>query len=420
MSYYAIDFGTSNSLLNFIDKNGKITPVPLSGENKYILRSLLYTHKKGSWFFGDSAIDEYIETDGEGRFFKSLKKFLPEANYNGTEVHNLKLSCSDLISVFLREMRLRANDFTKTTTEKVIMGRPALYSNDLSEDKLAESRMLKASELAGFKETIFCPEPLAAGLDFDKDNQAEKIVLIADFGGGTSDFTLMKLHSGQYSQDDILGLSGIFKAGDAFDGQMMLKLISHHFGSRFEYKLPMGNNVLKFPRNLLKKICSPAHITHLREKDTWSFLQELEKYSIDDEKMQKLEQLFALVEYQQGFPLFNELEKFKVKMSSTTDIEHEFLYKSYGIDIKEIIERENYNEKMLDTVDDIINSMMEVFHQSGLKVSDVNEVCLTGGTGQFNLIQERLFQIFGEEKISKHNIYQSVVGGLSEFAKQKL
>jgi molecular chaperone DnaK (HSP70) len=126
------------------------------------------------------------------------------------------------------------------------------------------------------------------------------------------------------------------------------------------------------------------------------------------------------VEYQEGFPLFNELEKFKVKMSSTTDIEHEFLYKSYGIDIKEIIERENYNEKMLDTVDDIINSMMEVFHQSGLKVSDVNEVCLTGGTGQFNLIQERLFQIFGEEKISKHNIYQSVVGGLSEFAKQKL
>src|SRR5690606_4838961 len=132
-------------------------------------------------------------------------------------------------------------------------------------DQLAQDRMLKASQLAGFNEVLFCPEPIAAGLDYQGPGENEKIVLITDFGGGTSDFTLMKFHHGTYSQDDILGLSGIFIAGDVLDGVMMRDFISPHFGSQFEYQLPGGTNILRFPRNLLKKICSPAHITHLRE-----------------------------------------------------------------------------------------------------------------------------------------------------------
>jgi hypothetical chaperone protein len=416
MAYYAVDFGTSNSLLNFISDEGVITPVPLEKDGGFILRSLLFTAKENEWFFGAEAIEQFMENDGEGRFFRSLKKFLPEPRYSGTEVHNKQLKITEMIATFLREMRLRADKFTGLKIDKLVLGRPALYSRDIDNDKLAEDRMLNASKLAGFSEIHFCPEPLAAGLDFDKNNSDKKIVLIADFGGGTSDFTLMKLHSGTYSQDDILGISGIFKAGDALDGEMMLKFISGHFGARFEYKLPIGNNILKFPKDLLKKLCSPAHITHLRERDTWEFLQAIQQFSLDENSKKQLDQLFTLVECQLGFPIFNAIENAKISICSQSEPIHTFKYKYPGIDIEEEITKTEYFEKMKPVVEDIFESMQEVFDQSGLKTSDVDQICITGGTAQFTQIKNHLKDVFGTEKIIEHDIFQSVVGGLSQYA----
>ncbi|WP_127717652.1 Hsp70 family protein [Halobacteriovorax sp. HLS] len=416
MAHYAIDFGTSNSLLNYICDSGTITPVPLEKDGSFILRSLLFTPSKGKWFYGKEAIEQYVENDGEGRFFRSLKKFLPEANYSGTEVHNRKMKITELISVFLRELKHRADSFTQCEVDKVVLGRPAMYSRDKKSDQLAEDRMRQAAELAGFKEIIFCPEPLAAGLDFDKDNKEEKIVLIADFGGGTSDFTLMKLHSGTYSQDDILGLSGVFVAGDAIDGETMNKFISKHFGSDFEYQVPFGNNILKFPKLLLNKLCSPAHITHLREKETWEYLKEIQKFSIDEESKRKLDQLFTLVECQLGFPIFNEIEQAKISISTNPNDQYIFQYKYPGININQEISPTEYYQKIQVVIDKIIASLKDVFEQSKLSIEDVDQVCLTGGSAQFKLIQDELSQLFGQEKLIKYNIYNSVVGGLSEYA----
>jgi len=415
MSYYAIDFGTSNSLLTYVSSEGDIRPINLEKNGKPILKSLLFTPQQNKWYFGEEAIEQYMEHDGEGRFFRSLKKFLPEPNYKGTEVHNKKMKIDALIATFLREMRERANKTVGKNIEKVILGRPALYSLTPSEDKLAEDRMKEACLLAGFKEVHFCPEPLAAGLDYDKNNKDEKIVLVADFGGGTSDFTLMKLDANQYSQENILGLSGIFKAGDAIDGEMMRKFISRHFGSEFEYTTPFGDNILRLPKKFLKKICSPAHITHLREKDAWSFLQEIQKHSIDDNSRRQLDQLFALVEYQLGFPIFQQIEKSKIELSKGVSDYHLFKFDYSEISIEEKIYPDKYREKMLPVVEIILDNMMEVFNQAGLKPSQVDQVCLTGGTAQFTLIKERLKEIFGEEKIVEHNIYSSVVGGLAQY-----
>jgi hypothetical chaperone protein len=295
-----------------------------------------------------------------------------------------------------------------------VLGRPALYSLDKDLDQLAQDRMQKASELAGFKEVTFCPEPIAAGLDYKSGEKKEKIVLITDFGGGTSDFTLMKFHQGPYVKEDILGLSGIFIAGDVLDGVMMRDFISPHFGSQFQYQIPGGTNVLQFPRNLLKKICSPAHITHLREKDTWEFLQHIKKFGLSPLDQKRMQNLFTLVESQLGFPLFHEIERVKVTLGQ----EKECLF-SYGF-LDMLVEQEvkalEYRKSVTPTIEEVMSTMMEVFKQSGLSISDVDEVCLTGGTSQFPLIKEQLGNIFGEDKLLHHNIYQSVVNGLAQFA----
>jgi hypothetical chaperone protein len=416
MSYYAVDFGTSNSLLSHVSDNGTITPIPLEKDQGLILRSLLYTPEQNVWHFGKEAIKEYINNDGEGRFFRSVKKFLPETNYSGTIVFNKTLGISDIVAVFLGEMRKRANAFTGEKVEKIVLGRPALYSLDPKEDQLAQDRMQKAAEIAGFKEVVFCPEPVAAGLDYSHQSNAEKIILIADFGGGTSDFTLMKAHSGVYSKEDILGLSGVFKAGDALDGVMMKDFIAPHFGSRFEYKIPGGNNILTFPRQLLVKMCSPAHITHLRERDTWEFLQHIQKFALSKDGEKQMHQLFTLVECQLGFPVFNEIESTKVKLGSSAEAEFKYLYP--GIDIEEIISRTKYQTSITPMVEDIMASMNEVFKQSGLTPAHVHQVCLTGGTSQLPLIRSTLSEVFGADKLIEYNIYQSVVNGLAQYAKK--
>lgn len=416
MSYYAVDFGTSNSLLSHVSKNGTITPIQLEKDSGFVLRSLLYTPEPNVWFFGKEAIKEYVNNDGEGRFFRSVKKFLPESNYAGTTVFNKTMNISEIIAVFVGEMRRRANKVVGEDVEKIVMGRPALYSMTKADDQLAQDRMQKACEIAGFKEVVFCPEPIAAGLDYNANSNEQKIVLIADFGGGTSDFTLMKVHQNAYSQDDILGLSGIFKAGDALDGVMMKDFIAPHFGSRFEYKIPGGNNILTFPRQLLTKICSPAHITHLRERDTWEFLQHIQKFALSADGERHMNQLFTLVECQLGFPLFDEIEKTKVKLGNNS--EAIFHYRYPGIAIDESLTKETYEESLHSTVDEIMSTMMEVFAQSGLKVSDVSQVCLTGGTSQLPLLRTRLTEVFGKEKLIEYNIYQSVVNGLAQFAKR--
>ncbi len=418
MSYYAIDFGTSNSLLSFISSEGKITPVPLDPHAGVVLKSLLYTPEKNNWFFGTEAISEYVAHEGEGRFFRSIKKFLPEPGYTGTTVHNKNINISEMIAVFLGEMRKRADAFTGEKVERLILGRPALYSLDKEHDELAQNRMQKASELAGFKEIIFCPEPIAAGLDYQTGEKKEKVVLITDFGGGTSDFTLMKFHDRPYSQDDILGLSGIFIAGDVLDGVMMRDFISPHFGSQFEYQLPGGTNVLQFPRNLLKKICSPAHITHLREKDTWEFLQHINKFALSPLDQIRMKNLFTLVECQLGFPLFNEIERVKVSLGEQAKAL--FSYGFLDLMVEQEVHAQAYRQSVTPTVEEVMTTMMDVFKQSGLKVSDVDMVCLTGGTSQFPLIQEQLKQIFGNDKLVRHNIYQSVVNGLAQFALKRM
>ena len=413
-SFYAIDFGTSNSLLSFVPDGGKPVLIPLDYDGNTTLKSLLYTPRYGVWFFGREAILQYQEDGGEGRFFRSIKKFLPEANHTGTEVYGKKIKIEELITLFLRTMKERADKVSGSNITNLVMGRPALYSLDPAEDKLAEERMLIAAQNAGFKKVIFCPEPLAAGLDFTANAKVENFVLIADFGGGTSDFTLLKMHPNKYSPEDVLGMSGIFLAGDSIDGNIMRHFISPHFGKNFEYKTPIGDNVHQFPRHLLTHLCSPAQIVLLRERNIFEFLKDIQKWSITGEDRRVLDQLFTLIEHQLGYPLYREIERAKIDLGEQPETLFSFDYP--GIKIRQPLVRTQFEEKACEIVDKIILTMMQVFEQSGMKTQQVDHICITGGTGQLPLIRQRLIEIFGEEKITEHKIFQSVVDGLAKYA----
>src|SRR3990167_1234079 len=152
-------------------------------------------------------------------------------------------------------MRRRANAHFQKDVDSVLLGRPAKFSADETEDKLAESRLEKAAHLAGFKHVAFGPEPIAAAHEFKSTLTDAKIVLVRDFGGGTSDFTVVRVGKEKFRKADVLSLGGVSVAGDALDGAIMRVRIAAHFGADVKYQAPFGSNVLTMPLHLMEKIC---------------------------------------------------------------------------------------------------------------------------------------------------------------------
>lgn len=415
---YAIDFGTSNSLLAASSLEEVIEPIPLDTNQKdpTILKSLFYTRDLENWSFGSEAITEYEEWGNEGRLFRSLKRFLPEPGFKGTTILDRFVKIEELISVFLRHMRQCANQYFDTDVTRVMLGRPALFSLDLQKDQLAESRLRRSAKLAGFKEVEFCKEPVAAGLDFREQLEGEKVVLIADFGGGTSDFTIIKMSKDEIKNQDVLALNGLSLAGDAFDGLLMKEEIAPYFGTEIIYRLPMGNNDLKLPRPVVDRLCSPAGIMFLNQQDILETLRHAQYWSLTPVNQERMNRLFVLIEEQLGYQLFRSVEATKIALSSQEMAP--FIFNYPGIEIEETIKATQFILSSRVLVDQIVHVLDETLKQAGLSHHEIDLVCLTGGTAYLPAIQHALNERFTKDKLVGFHHFHSIILGLAQMSKR--
>ena len=282
-AWLAIDFGTSNSLVAGADAKGVLPPIPIdpSSADPTIMKSVLYSLRRNEWTVGNDAISLYYEAGAEGRVLKSLKKFLPDPTFQGTQIHGIFYSLEDLLARLLRTMRERSETYLAQSLKKVVLGHPALFSPLPEAHERALSRLEKSAQLAGFEEIVFCPEPVAAAHNFAKSLNSEKTVLVADFGGGTSDFTIIKLRPEGFNESDVLSLGGISLAGDAFDGTIMEHAVAPFFGSKINFRMPMGSNTLNLPKALIRKLCSPADLMLLGKKEYIEFFRNIQQWALD-------------------------------------------------------------------------------------------------------------------------------------------
>ena len=244
---YAIDFGTSNSLLCGVTPRAVDAPLALdpAAADASEFRSILFFSDSHEWHFGAEALERYVAEGMHGRFLRSLKRFLPMPSFEETRIGSKSVKLEELIGVFLRDMRRRANAHYGCDVRRALLGRPARFAERDEDDALAETRLEAAAHFAGFSEVHFCPEPIAAAYDFRSRLTEPKVVLVADFGGGTSDYTVARLVPGE-SEADVLAIGGISIAGDALDGSIMRHKASRHFGSQVKYRVPFGSNVQAF------------------------------------------------------------------------------------------------------------------------------------------------------------------------------
>jgi hypothetical chaperone protein len=413
---YAIDFGTSNSLLAAASRDRVFDPVPLdpAAPDPTILRSILCFLDAGGVFVGVEALREFIESGAEGRLLRSVKHHLGARSFRGTIIRNRLVSPEELVATLLRQMRQRADARFGAKVNRVLLGRPVHFDGD--DDAFAEARLRKAAALAGFEEVHLVPEPVAAARAFGADARREEIALVGDFGGGTSDFTVLRVGPRALGKEDVLAVGGVAIAGDALDASLMRAEVARHFGAEVQYRVPFGKNVMRMPQQIARLLCSPAHLSILQRRDIATFLADVRRWSLSDEDRRALDQLTALVEETQGFHLFEAIEQAKKELSSKRA--STVVFSHPGIEVRAPLTRTGFEEASRREVDAIVRCLEETVRAAGVALGDVGVVCCTGGTAKVPRISAEIRRLFPGARVEEFRGFHSVVEGLAREAQQ--
>lgn len=411
---FGLDFGTTNSALS-VRLGEKVEIIDIDAHNIVgkTLRSVLYFNEDGGIFVGQEAIERYIEECATGRFMQSIKSFLSSRLFDHTRIYRKKYRLEDLVAIILKTIKQRGENYVGHEVDAVVIGRPVIFSDDQEEDKLAEDRLRTAAQKIGFRNIYFQFEPVAAALTFEQTLQAgkEKIVLIGDFGGGTSDFTVIKLrgnlsNKGLNRKDDILALGGVYVGGDIFDSQMMWGKAAKYFGKDIKYE-SMPGKWMEMPREISCKLRQWHLIPQLREKMTRDFIRRVKQYSNDPKLVENLENL---IDDNYGFMLFQSIEKAKIELSYYE--KSQIIFQEQDLLIKEDIIRIEFEEMIKEDVGKIRKCLEKTVLSAGLTDADIDQVFITGGSSFIPCIKQLFVDKFGEGKIKQMDAFTSIAYGL--------
>lgn len=408
-----IDFGTANSAASAYFPDGSVRLLdldPASSSQPELVRSLIYFPNRKEVYFGQAAIDQYFERDMEGRFLQSIKRLLPNPSFQGTSIYGKFMSVEELISRFLKELIHQIeSQLGSIDGIPIFMGRPARYSLDDERESLAVERFKKACSMAGIQTYTLFDEPMAAALTYDSDPKKKEIVLVADLGGGTSDFTLMELGGG--SSPRVLSVHGVPVAGDALDSAFMLSELIRYFGSEIRYQRPLSSNILTLPTTFVRLLPKWHHHAFLKEKSTWNFLTTLHKELVDPSDKVYLDNLITLIEDNLGYALYQRVEALKCELSAAT--EAKFKFSSYPIDIQFDCTLERFESIIAPSRDYIVKAAQRTLEMAGVEPDQIDAVYFTGGTSRVPLIRKAILEYTPHARVAEKTTFTSVAIGLS-------
>ncbi|HET7753571.1 MAG TPA: Hsp70 family protein [Anaeromyxobacteraceae bacterium] len=411
---YAIDFGTSNSLLAAANRDRVFDPVPLDplAPDSTILRSILCFPDAGGVHVGGEALRQYVEHGAEARLLRSIKRHLGSRSFRGTLIRNRMVTAEELVGALLRQMRARADAHYGVEVRRALLGRPVHFDGE--DDAFAEERLRKAAQLAGFEEVHFLPEPVAAARAFGAAADREELALIGDFGGGTSDFTVLRIGPRPLERSDVLAVAGVAVAGDALDASIMRSQVARNFGAEVTYRAPFGKNVLKMPQAIMQQLCSPAHLSILQRRDIATFLADVRRWALADEDRRRMDQLTVLVEETLGFQLFESIERAKRELS--TEERAEVAFSHPGIQVRERVTRPRFEDASRREVDEILRCLDGAVGAAGVAFGDIGVVCCTGGTAKVPRIAAEIQRRLPAARMEQFKGFHSVVEGLAREA----
>lgn len=418
---FGFDFGTTNSAIGRADAKGEVELLSFpSGEGwSESLRSLLYLekHREGhrsiiASFSGFDGIAKYLEADEKGRLMQSLKSFLSSGTLQTTEVFGKRFTLESLIAKLLRDIRLRAEAKWGAAVRNLTVGRPVRFvgSENEGDDAFALDRLRKALGEAGFERVSFEYEPIAAAAYYESTLDHDEVILIGDFGGGTSDFSLLpvgpsfrNLTSGERK---VIGNAGLGLAGDAFDARLIRHLVSPRLGAGTFLK--SGGKDLPVPNWVYFKLERWHHLSFLRSKETLHMLESVARQAMEPDK---IESLLYLVKHDLGFALHTAVQKVKAALSM--EEQTRFQFNDGDVDVDLPVTRKQFEDWIEPELMEVEKTLDALLSESGTDPKEVNRVFLTGGTSFVPAIRRLFANRFGKSKISTGREFTSVAYGLA-------
>ncbi len=410
MSACGVDFGTSNSALALPD--GQVLALDPLAENPRLYRSVLFFPEDDPrTLVAAEAIARYLD-DPTGRFIQSVKTWLPSSSFQSTQIRGTVFRLEDLIALLLRRMRERAAAELGRAVEDVVLGRPAVFSEDPAVEAMAQARLQTAAERAGFRRVRFVIEPIAAALAYEAQLTKEELVLVADFGAGTSDLTLMRLGPSRRGQadrrGDVVASTGVYVGGDRFDAAIMKHKLLPAFGARSTYLL-QGRR-LDVPQHIHRKLLSWSEMSFIRERPTQELITLMLETSDD---IPAIEALHDLVFYNLGYRLFRAIEAAKVELSkrdrTVLTFDEERIHLRVPITRTEL---ERFSAPLLQELETCTDALLA---KAALK-EPIDSVFLTGGSSQIPAVRALFERRFGAERLRSGDAFTSVAEGLGRAA----
>jgi len=420
-SAIGIDFGTTNSSLALATGDSvQLVNFPSGGGSTESFRSVLYLeqHKKAerrhiqSWT-GPAAIERYLEAEHKGRLIQSLKSYLSSRLLTGTEVLGRHYTLEDLISRMLCDLRLHAERQFGIPVREAMVGRPVRFAGAEKEedDAYASSRLRHAFELAGYEKVEFELEPVAAAYAYESTLDHDELIMIGDFGGGTSDFSLLHVGPGVRRRgrrtSDLLGNAGVGLAGDAFDARIVRKLVSPVLGS--DSMARSGKKILPaLPAWIYANLERWHYLSFLRTNSVMELLRSTRARALEPEK---IEALITLVDEDLGYQLHQAVQRLKFELSRSERAE--FCFREGGLDLRVAVARAEFEGWIADELNKLEQCVDGLLDSSGVDPKTVDRVFLTGGTSFVPAVR-RIFEArFGRERVRTGNEFTSVASGLA-------
>jgi len=416
-----IDFGTTNSSIAFAKGSREVELARFSsmGELTDAYRSLLYLErvKEGnvnslkSWS-GPEGISHYLSADPKGRLMQSLKSFLSSRSLLTTEVFGRRYALEELISRILKDLRKKAEEQFGAGITSAVVGRPVRFvgSNSTEDDTYAEKRLREAFRAAGFESIEFDLEPMAAARYYESTLEHDELILIGDFGGGTSDFSLLHVgpdiqRNGRKSAD-LLGNAGVGLAGDAFDAKIIRHLVAPALGAGSEMR--SMNKILSVPGWVYAKLEHWHHLSFLKARDVMEMLKGVHAHALEPDKIAALTHL---IKEDLGYQLHRSVQKVKSDLSSRPDAT--FAFSDGYIRLEAKVQRASFEKWIADELHQIENCVDSIFRDSGAKPQEVDAVFLTGGSSFVPAVRNIFEKRFGAGKLRAGHEFTSVAHGLA-------
>lgn len=385
-----VDFGTTNSVVARVGADGSV------------FRSILcFQGAANRHVAGPAAMEAYLDDPAGCRLMLSMKSHLATAGLRETLVFGRRMELPQLVGLFLGHL-LRQADVPPGAP--LVIGRPVRFAGDRPDEALAEARLREAFSIAGHDQVALVPEPEAAGQRFAQRLERPATVLVGDFGGGTSDFSVLRFTPG--ARAVALGHAGIGIAGDDFDAAIMRHAVAPLLGQDGHYRVM--DQALPVPVGFFAGFTRWHRLAQMRSPKTLRDIAEVARLS---DVPEQLGRLIRLIEDEQGLALYRAVAAAKAALSEAEETTLAYAHSDFGLEQR--ITRAAFEGWIARDIARIAATVDQALAAARMTDGAIDHVFLTGGSAYVPAVRRIFEQRFGEGRLAGGGEFTSVAEGLA-------